>query len=91
MCEFFFETLETMSSFFAATTHWWDVLIEHTGVSVKRLSTMRWSAHHAALKSVKEKFDECVALIEALCDPHEYLDTRDIAHSLLLAVCDFMF
>ena len=67
-CIIFFGTLERMFSFFAASTHRWDVLIEHTGMPVKRLSTTRWSAHRAAVKPVKDKFDECVAAIEALCD-----------------------
>jgi hypothetical protein len=60
-------------------------------MSVKRLSTTRWSAHHAAVKPVKNKFDECVAAIEALCGPRENLDTRGTAQGLLPAVCDFTF
>lgn len=87
----FFGTLETRFSFFAASTHRWDVLIEHTGMSVKRLSTTRRSAHSAAVKSVKEKFDECVAPIKAVCDPQENLDTRGTAQGLLSAVCNFTF
>lgn len=87
----FFGTLETNFSFFAVSTHRWDVLMNHTGISLKRLSTTRWSSHHAAVKVVKEKFDECVAAIEALCDPDENLDTRGTARSLLPAVCNFTF
>ena len=66
-----------MFTFFAASTHRWDVLIGHTGIPAKRLSTTstRWNAHHAAVKPVKDTFDECVAAIEALCDPHENFDT----------------
>uniref|UniRef100_A0A0B7BPZ0 Uncharacterized protein n=1 Tax=Arion vulgaris TaxID=1028688 RepID=A0A0B7BPZ0_9EUPU len=60
-------------------------------MSVKRLSTTRWSAHHAAVKPVKDKFDECVAAIEALCDPRENVETRGAAQCLLPAVCDFTF
>lgn len=90
-CVTFFGTLETLFSFFAASTHRWDVLIEHTGMSMKRLSTTRWSAHSAAVRSVKEKFDEIVAAIEALCDPQENLDTRGTAQGLLSAVCNFTF
>lgn len=86
-----FGTIETMYSFFAASTHRWNILVDHTGVSVKRLSTTRWSAHYAAVKPVKEKFDECVAAIEALCDLNENLDTRGTAQGLLPAVCDFTF
>ena len=54
--------------------------------SIKYLTTRR-SAHHAAVKPVKDKFDECVAAIEALCDPRENFDTR----GLLPDVCDFTF
>lgn len=90
-CVTFFGTLETMYSFFAASTHRWDVLIEHTAMSVKRLSTTRWSAHHAAVKPVKDNFEECVAAIEALCDPRENVETRGAAQGLLPAVCDFTF
>ncbi|XP_040197560.1 zinc finger MYM-type protein 1-like [Rana temporaria] len=90
-CVTFFGTLQSMFSFFAASTHRWDVLIHHTGVSVKRLSTTRWSAHHAAVKPVKEKFDLFVSAIEALCDTCENLDTRGAAECLLPAVCDFTF
>jgi len=75
----FFGTLERIFSFFAASTHRLNVLIEHTGMSVKRLSTTRWSAHYAAVKPVKDKFDECMAAIEALCDPSKNLDTRGTA------------
>ncbi|XP_056392625.1 zinc finger MYM-type protein 1-like [Hyla sarda] len=90
-CVTFFGTLQTMFTFFAASTHRWDVLIEHTGVSVKRLSTTRWSAHHAAVKPVKEKFDMFVLVLEALCEPCENLETRGAAQGLLPAVCDFTF
>ena len=88
-CVTFFGTLETMFSFFAASTNQWDVLIDHTGV--KRQSTTCWIANHDAVKPVKEKFDKFVAAIEALCDPHENLDTRGAAQVLLPTVCDFTF
>lgn len=90
-CVTFFGTLESMYAFFAASTHRWDVLIEHTAVSLKRLSTTRWSAHYFAVKPVKENFDKFVVALEALCDQQENLDTRAAARSLLPAVCDFTF
>ena len=80
-----------MFSFFAASTHRWDVLMENTGVSLKRLSTTRWSSQHAAVKAVKEKFDECVTAIEALCDSDENLDKSVKAQCMLPAVCNFTF
>ena len=64
-----------MFNFFAASAHRWEVLQEHTKVLIKRLSKTRWSAHHSAVRSVKEQFDECVAAVEALCDPCENVDT----------------
>ncbi|XP_053569321.1 LOW QUALITY PROTEIN: zinc finger MYM-type protein 1-like [Bombina bombina] len=90
-CVTFFGTLQTMFSFFSASTHRWDVLIDHTGMSVKRLSTTRWSAHHAAVKPVKEKFDKFVEAIGDLCDPDENLETRGAAQVLLNALSDFTF
>ena len=53
-----------MYFFFAAFTHQSNILIEHTAMLVKKLSIIRWSAYHAAVKPVKGKFDECVAAIE---------------------------
>lgn len=90
-CVTFFGTLETMFSFFVASTHRWDVLIDHTEISVKRLSSTRWSAHHDAVKPVKEKFDKFVAAIQALCESRENLETRGAAQILLHNVCDFTF
>lgn len=90
-CATFFGTIEAVYSFFSASTHRWDVLIAHTGMSLKRLSATRWSAHYTAVKAVKEKFEELVLTIEALCDPEENLDTRGSAQCLLVAVCDFTF
>ena len=60
-------------------------------MSVKKLLTTRWSTHHAAVKPVKDKFDECVAAIEAPCDPRENVDTTGIAQGLLPVVCGFTF
>uniref|UniRef100_A0A8C5PE46 TTF-type domain-containing protein n=1 Tax=Leptobrachium leishanense TaxID=445787 RepID=A0A8C5PE46_9ANUR len=90
-CVKFFGTLQTMFTLFAGSSHRWDVLMTHTGVSVKRLSTTRWSAHYAAVKPVRENFDNFVAAIKALCARDENLDTRAAAEGLLPAVCDFTF
>ena len=60
-------------------------------MSMKRLSTTRWSAHHAAVKPVKGEFDECVMAIEALRNSCENLVRRGALQSLLPAVCDFTF
>ncbi|CAN7946090.1 unnamed protein product [Ixodes hexagonus] len=90
-CVTFFGSIEALFSFFAASTHRWDLLISHTGVALKRLSATRWSAHYAAVKPVKEHFDELVAAMQALCEPQENVDTRGAAQCLLVTVCDFTF
>jgi len=90
-CVTFFGSLETMYTFFALSTHRWDVLVEHTGLTVKRLSTTRWSAHADAVKPVRQKFNQFVEAIEALCDTEESDETRGAAHNLLPAICDFSF
>ncbi|XP_043476438.1 zinc finger MYM-type protein 1-like [Leptopilina heterotoma] len=91
LCVSFFGTLEQIFAFFSASTHRWDVLLNHCDCSVKRLSTTRWSAHYAAVKAVEENFDKVIAAIEELCDPQENVDTRGSAQSLLPAVCNFTF
>ena len=60
-------------------------------MSVKKLSKTRWSAHYAAFKPVEDKFDKGVAVIKALCDPRENVDTRGSAQGLLPAAYDFTF
>lgn len=55
--------------------HAGESVFSHAG-AMKRLSTTHWNAHHAAVKPLKDKFDECMAAIEALCDPGENFDTR---------------
>ncbi|CAN7983404.1 unnamed protein product, partial [Ixodes hexagonus] len=87
-CVTFFGSIEALFSFFAASTHRWDLLISHTGVPLKRLSATRWNAHYAAVKPVKEHFGE---LVVAMCEPQENVDTRGAAQCLLVTVCDFTF
>ncbi|XP_047135467.1 uncharacterized protein LOC124812640 [Hydra vulgaris] len=65
--------------------HRWEVLIKHTNISVKRLSTTRWSAHYNAVKPLQENFEKFIEAIEALCSTNENLDTRGAAESLLPA------
>lgn len=90
-CVTFFGTVEAVYSFFAVSTHRWDVLLHHTGVAVKRLSQTRWSAHYEAVKPIYANYDGLIAAIEALSDPAENLNTRASARTLLPAVCDFTF
>nr|XP_053646476.1 uncharacterized protein LOC128698304 [Cherax quadricarinatus] len=84
-CVKFVGSLESAYTFFASSTHRWDVLMDHTVVSLERLSTTRWSSHYNAVKPVAESFEKFVAVTEALCDPRENLDTRGAAQGLLPA------
>ena len=77
---------DALYSFFAASTHRWEVL-----VSVKRLSTTGWSVHHAAIKPVAHNCDGVVDAVETLCDRSENLETRGGAERLLPSVNDFTF
>ena len=65
--------------------------MKYTGLTMKRLSTTRWSAHADAVKSVIQKFNNIVEAIEALCDVEESVETRGAAHNLLPAICGFSF
>ena len=87
----FFGTLQALFSFFAASTHRWEVLINNTEVSVKRLAETRRSAHYEAVKPVSENLHQFVESIEALSDQSEHLETRGKAQVRLPAVCDFTF
>lgn len=90
-CVTFFGTVEAIFSFFAVSTHRWDVLLQHTNVTVKRLSQTRWSAHHDAVKPINANYDGLISAIETLSNPCENLNTRASARTLLPAVCDFTF
>lgn len=65
--------------------------MEYTGLTVKRLSTTRWSAHTDTVKPVIQKFNKFVEAIEALCGVEESGETIGAVHNLLPAICDFSF
>ena len=67
-CVSLFGTLQALFSFFAASTHRWEVVINNTEVLVKRLAEIRRSAHYETVKPVSEKLDQFVDSIEALCE-----------------------
>ena len=90
-CVTFFGTLESLYCFFSVSTHRWTILVNNAGVTVKRLSDTRWSAHYEAVKPVRANFKKIVDAIEELCDPTETVETRGAAQTLLPAVCDFSF
>ncbi|GBP02744.1 hypothetical protein EVAR_72888_1 [Eumeta japonica] len=71
----------------------WSALFREC-VSVKRLVETRWSAHHDAVKSLKNNFEKLVSTLEDMCDlssSRENADTREAASTLLPALCDFSF
>lgn len=90
-CVTFFGTLESVYSFFSASTRRWEILMQHVGISVKRLSETRWSAHHEAIKPVMGNFEKLIEAVEELCQPDETVETRGAAHILLPAISDFSF
>lgn len=85
-CVTFFGTLESLYCFFSVSTHRWTILVNNAGVTVKRLSDTRWSAHYEAVKPVRANFKKIVDAIEELCDPTETVETRGAAQTLLPAV-----
>ncbi|GBP49806.1 52 kDa repressor of the inhibitor of the protein kinase [Eumeta japonica] len=89
----FFGTVERVYTFFSSSTHRWGILMKSVGVSVKRLVETRWSAHHDAVKSLKNNFEKLVSTLEDMCDlsSRENADTREAASTLLPALCDFSF
>lgn len=90
-CVRFFGTLQAVYAFFSTSTNRWEALMKHSEITVKRVATTRWSAHHASVKVMAEKFDEVTKAIEELCDPKENLDTKGAAQNLLPAVHNFTF
>ncbi|XP_018396700.1 PREDICTED: uncharacterized protein LOC108774922, partial [Cyphomyrmex costatus] len=90
-CVTFFGTVETIFSFFSASTSRWEVLMKHSKLSGKRLATTRWSAHYRAVKALAENFEGLVDAIEELCDGQENIDTRGAAQNLMPAVCNYTF
>ena len=91
----FFGTLEAVFSFFSVSTNRWEVLVKHSGITVKRVSTTQffsqWSARYAAVKVMEENFDEIIAAIEKLCDSRENSNNRGAAQNLLPALLNFTF
>ena len=90
-CVTFFANVESLYTFFSASTHRRDILKKHTGVTLKRLSTTRWSAHRNAVLPICEKYDEVIEALELLCRVGENIDTRGAAQINLKSICDFSF
>ena len=81
-------TLERIFSPFATSTQRWDVLIEHTGMSLKMSFTTLWSTHHAAFKLVKDKINESMAEL-MLYTSLVKIFTKGTSHGVLHSVCGF--
>jgi hypothetical protein len=93
-CVTFFETVERVYTYFSSSIHRWEIIMKNVGVSVKRLVETTWSAHHDAVKPVKNNFEKLISTLEEMCDSsnrRENVDTREAASTLLPALCDFNF
>ena len=87
----YFGVLQSLYSFFVASTHRWD-LLKGNHATLKRLSDTRWSCRSDASKSLVENFDGIHA---ALChiaeDTEEKSDTRHEALCLLNKITKLEF
>ena len=87
----FFGTLERLFTFFSGSPHRWDILMEMTGASVKRMVDTRWSSRYAAVDIVYKKFSEIVTALERLMGVEENSITRSDAGVVLQAILSFSF
>ena len=87
----FFGTLDKLFSFFSASTHRWDVLIQVTGLSIKRAVETRWSSRADAVNVVMKKLSEIVIALEQLTEEGENATTRSDASLILNSVLSFPF
>lgn len=91
----FFGFLQKLYAFFVASTHRWEILIknikkqneecgDHTRLlTVKQLSTTRWSSREQAVKSLVINYDGIFNALKQLAeDTSEKKDTRNDAFSL---------
>ncbi|XP_065674101.1 zinc finger MYM-type protein 1-like [Hydra vulgaris] len=87
----YFGVLQSLYSFFVASTHRWD-LLKGNHATLKRLSDTRWSCRSDASKSLVENFDGIHA---ALChiaeDTEEKSDTRHEALCFLNKITKLEF
>ena len=87
----FFGTVQRCFTFFAASTHRWDVLKSNCSVTVKRAVDTRWSARKEAASCLKKVFSRVVDTLEILTDEEETQETREEAGLLLSALQTFPF
>ncbi|XP_073445537.1 zinc finger MYM-type protein 1-like [Dendrobates tinctorius] len=86
-----FGTLDQLFSFFSASTHRWDVLIQVTGLSIKRLVETTWSSRADAVNVVANKLSEVVTALEQLTEEGENVTTRTDASLILTSLLSFPF
>ena len=85
----FFAVLKHLYTFFSASTHRWEILVNHlnmkgTGPVVKNLSRTRWSAHADACESLCASWDEILDALSEISDRvDEKAETRAEASGLL--------
>ena len=62
----FFELVEKVYSFFSASTHRWELLVNVLGdlPVVKHLSDIRWAAHSNASKALKCRYEKIRMVLE---------------------------
>lgn len=87
----FFGTLERCYSFFATSTHRWEVLIAATGKSLKRVQDTRWSARGDAVNMTWNHYKDILVTLEKLTEAGESLNTRTDAGALLVLMQSFSF
>ena len=84
-CITFFGTMESLYTFFSASTSRWDKLMEFVEISLKRIVETQWSSLHEAVKPVAESFDKYVNATNSLCSSEQNFDTKTDAQTLLPA------
>ncbi|CAI9724790.1 Hypothetical predicted protein [Octopus vulgaris] len=87
----FFGTLDRLFSFFSASTHRWDILIEITSATIKQAGETKWSSRADAVKAVHTKFTEIFAALKRLMENAENATTRSDAGLILQAMLPFSF
>ena len=80
----FFDFIENIYAFFAASTHRWSIQENAGGGVLKRLSATRWSARADAVKVIKETFSFMKKALDKLADDFEQkAECRQQANGLL--------
>ncbi|CAB4060193.1 unnamed protein product [Lepeophtheirus salmonis] len=69
----------------------WNILIEITGVTIKRTCETRWSSRSDAVKVIHTKFTEVITTLERLMEDVENATTRSDAGLILQAMLSFSF